>query len=144
MKSEVGRLRHKAWIALLGVVLGGLAPVSALEVTVEVEEELYKYAPANNGAGPMWCAGSTSVARVGDVVYATGLETIPGAKPLNNCRWVLWRRNQEGWKRLYADESGRTREPAPLVATVMARSWSRPIRRFRLPIARAAGPRGRR
>lgn len=117
MKSEVGRLPHKAWIALLGVVLGGLAPVSALEVTVEVEEELYKYAPANNGAGPMWCAGSTSVARVGDVVYATGLETIPGAKPLNNCRWVLWRRNQEGWKRLYADESGRTREPAPMVVT---------------------------
>jgi len=99
-----------AWTSLLLAISS-----PALEAIVEVEEDLYRYEPANNGAGPMWCAGSTCLARVGDVVYATGLETLPGVKPLNNCRWVLWRRDQEGWKRLHVDESGRTREPSPLV-----------------------------
>ncbi|MBI4621802.1 MAG: hypothetical protein HY736_01110, partial [Verrucomicrobia bacterium] len=33
----------------------GLAPV------VEIEEDVYTYANANNGAGPMWCAGSTTL-----------------------------------------------------------------------------------
>jgi hypothetical protein len=97
------------------VLLGSVASTAAeLNVKVEVEEELYRYVPANNGAGPMWCAGSTTLARIGDVVYATGLETLPDAKPLNNCRWVLWRRDHAGWQRRFVDEQGRTREPAPL------------------------------
>jgi hypothetical protein len=87
----------------------GLAPV------VEVEEEVYSFTNANNGAGPMWCAGSTTLVRAGDRVFASGLETIAGVPPLNNCRWVLFSREPGGWQRMRVDE-GRTREPAPLAA----------------------------
>src|SRR5437867_22880 len=41
---------------------------------VEVEEDVYTFDPANNGAGPMWCAGSTCIVRAGDDVFASGLE----------------------------------------------------------------------
>ncbi|MBL9128841.1 MAG: hypothetical protein JNL97_14405 [Verrucomicrobiales bacterium] len=112
----IGSRTRTAHAVACAWMLGWSRWASGLEAIVEVEEEVYRHAPANNGAGPMWCAGSTCVARVGDVVYATGLETIEGAKPLNNCRWVLWRRDGDGWKRLHTDTSGRTREPAPLVA----------------------------
>ena len=81
---------------------------------VEIEEEVYSFEPANNGAGPMWCGGSTCLVRIGDSVFASGLETIPGAKPLNNCRWLLFERGKEGWKLRQRDPTGRTREPSPL------------------------------
>lgn len=82
---------------------------------VEVEEDVYSYEPANNGAGPMWCHGSTCLVRIGENVFASGLETLPGAKPLNNCRWMLFRRGTDGWQKTCVDASGRTREPCPLV-----------------------------
>ena len=50
-----------------------------------------------------------------DQVFASGLETVPDAKPLNNCRWVLFQRGSQGWERVRVDE-GRTREPSPLAA----------------------------
>lgn len=81
--------------------------------TVEVEEELYRYRPADNGAGPMWCHGNTSIVRVGEQVFASGLETLEEAKPLHNCVPLLFRRGAGGWERLYRGE-GRTREPSPL------------------------------
>ncbi len=87
----------------------GLAPV------VEVEEDVYAFTPANNGADPMWCSGSTSLVRSGERVFASGLETIPDARPLNNCRWMLFCRETNGWRRVRMDE-GRTREPSPLAA----------------------------
>jgi hypothetical protein len=97
------------------LMLGTLAVAAAeLKPIVEVEEDVYSYSPANNGAGPMWCAGSTCLARVGDDVFASGLETIPDAKPLNNCRWVLFHRTRSGWVRARPDGRGRTREPSPL------------------------------
>ena len=86
-----------------------LAPV------VEIEEDVYTFTDSGNGAGPMWCAGSTTLVRVGDQVFASGLETVAGAPPLNNCRWILFRRGASGWERVRVDE-GRTREPAPLAA----------------------------
>ncbi len=95
------------------VVNAGLS--AAPGPTVEIEEEIYSYEPANNGAGPMWCHGSTCLVRLGDDLLASGLETIPGAKPLNNCRWMLFHRGNEGWRKVCSDASGRTREPSPLV-----------------------------
>jgi hypothetical protein len=96
--------------------MGDAAEPPAGSLTVEAEEEVYTFSPANNGAGPMWCSGSTCIVRVGDEVFASGLETIPGAKPLNNCRWLLFRRDASGWTRVAADASDRTREPSPLAA----------------------------
>ncbi|NLH42809.1 MAG: hypothetical protein GX448_13305 [Planctomycetes bacterium] len=87
---------------------------AALRPVVEVEEDVYNYEPANNGAGPMWCHGSTCLVRIGQDVFASGLETIPNAKPLNNCRWMLFHRGRQGWQKTCVDASGRTREPCPL------------------------------
>ena len=69
----------------------------------------------NNGAGPLWCSGSTCLVRIGEAVFASGLETLKDAKPLNNCRWTLFRRGPEGWRLQQIDTNGRTREPCPLV-----------------------------
>jgi hypothetical protein len=83
---------------------------------VLAEETVYTYEPANNGAGPLWCYGSTCIVRVRGDVFVSGLETIRGAKPLNNTRWVLHRRGPAGWQVLQRDETGRTREPCPIAA----------------------------
>jgi hypothetical protein len=86
----------------------------ALRPVVEAEEDIYTYENADNGAGPLWCHGSTCLVRIGDDVFASGLETLD-AKRLNNCRWTLYRRGKDGWQLQQADLVGRTREPCPLV-----------------------------
>ena len=86
---------------------------STLEAIVEVEEEVYRFENPNNGSGPMWCHGNTCIVRTGDTVYASGVFTIPGAKPLNNCFPLLFLRDGEGWKQIYKG-TGRTREPCPV------------------------------
>jgi hypothetical protein len=87
-----------------------------LQPAVEIEEDVYTFEPANNGAGPMWCSGSTCLVHLGEDVFASGLETLADCKPLNNCRWTLFQRGKAGWDLLRADETGRTREPSPLAA----------------------------
>lgn len=106
----------KTTLAALFIGAAFLVRAADLAPVVEIEEDVYSYTNANNGAGPMWCSGSTCLVRVGDQVFASGLETIPDAKPLNNCRWTLFQRGAAGWERVRVD-SGRTREPAPLAAT---------------------------
>lgn len=86
-----------------------------LRPVVEVEEDVYRYEPADNGSGPLWCSGSTCLVRIGDHVFASGTETLPGVAPLNNCRATLHQRGESGWQRCWADPAGRTREPSPLV-----------------------------
>jgi len=98
---------------LIGISL--LAHAADLAPVVEIEEDVYTFTNANNGAGPMWCSGSTSLVRSGDEVFASGLETVPGEQPLNNCRWMLFHRRAKGWERVRVDE-GHTREPSPLAA----------------------------
>ncbi len=85
-----------------------------VKTRVEAEETVFAYTPADNGAGPLWCHGSTIVARQGDAVYVAGLETLPEHKPLHNCRWTLFRRTDAGWELMHRDTTGRTREPSPL------------------------------
>jgi len=104
----------RACLSLILVSTARSAPVSSVRLIVEVEEDVYNYAPADNGAGPLWCQGSTCLARAGDELFASGLETIKGAKPLNNCRWMLFRRGEQGWQKVDFDPTGRTREPCPL------------------------------
>ncbi len=88
----------------------------ALQPVVEAVEDVYRFQPADNGAGPMWSSGSTCLVRVGEDLFASGLETLPGVKPLNNCRWTLWKRTPQGWELQQADRTGRTREPCPMAA----------------------------
>lgn len=95
-------------VAAPGAIAASLAP------KVEVEDNVYTYAPANNGAGPMWCYGSTCITRVGDEVFASGIDTDPALKPLNNVRWALYRRTDRGWEAVRRDREGRTREPSPI------------------------------
>jgi hypothetical protein len=92
-----------------------LLRAAELAPAVAIEEEVYAFTDAANGAGPMWCAGSTTLVRAGDHVFASGLETVAGVEPLNNCRWILFHRGSGGWERVRVDD-GLTREPAPLAA----------------------------
>ena len=87
-----------------------------VSATLEVEETVCSFEPADNGAGPLWCHGSTVVARHGSEIFIAGMETLPDQPPLNNCRWVLYRRGSEGdgWQVLHRDLTGRTREPSPV------------------------------
>ncbi len=103
-------------VTLALIVFSCLAPSPSRdpEVLVEVEEPVYTYQPADNGAGPLWCYGSTCLARVGEDVFISGLETIPNAKPLNNVRWTLFKRSKSGWELQQRDERNRTREPSPI------------------------------
>ena len=98
------------------LIFGSLVSCTAITPVVEIEEDVYSYTNANNGAGPMWCSGSTCLVRVGDRIFVTGLETVPDAKPLNNCRWMLFERLAGGWKLVRVDPDGGTREPAPMAA----------------------------
>lgn len=97
--------------ALAAVASGSPLPLPV----VECEEEVYTYTPANNGAGPMWTHGNTCIVRLGDEVFASGIETLPDYKPLNNVRWMLFQRLPEGWKRQARGDGTHEREPCPLV-----------------------------
>jgi hypothetical protein len=119
--SAIARFRSKLpgrYLLAISLLCNGLRATTAADIVpvVEVEEDIYSYTNAQNGAGPMWCSGSTTLVRTGDRLFASGLETIPDAKPLNNCRWMLFLRENNGWTRVRVDVDGRTREPSPLVA----------------------------
>jgi len=86
-----------------------------LRPVVEVEEDVFAIEFAENGASPMWCYGSTCLVRIGEDVFASGLETLKDVKPLNNVRWTLWKRGSNGWELQQADPKDRTREPCPIV-----------------------------
>ncbi len=82
--------------------------------TVEAQYQVYEPGNANNGAGPMWCFGSTCLARLGEDIFASGLEVIPDQKPLNNVRWTLYKLGPRAAQFLQKDPIGRQREPCPL------------------------------
>lgn len=81
---------------------------------VEVEEVVTRYTPANNGAGPMWCYGSTVIARQNSNVYLSVIETGEDVPLLCNTRWQLWHRSADGWKLEQSEKEYRQREPCPL------------------------------
>ena len=102
---------------VLGAMVGMAAGSSVdqpLRPVVEVEEQIYDLQPANNGAGPLWGNASTCIVRLGERVFASGLETLEDVEPLNNVRWLLFERDATGWQQILADAEGRTREPCPL------------------------------
>ena len=81
---------------------------------VEVEEGVTRYAPANNGAGPLWCYGSALVVRHNDDVYVSAIETGEQVPPLLNTRWQLWHRSRAGWSLARHEDEYRQREPCPI------------------------------
>ena len=56
-----------------------------------------------------------TLVRLGETLFASGLETLPDFKPLHNVRWTFWKRDATGWKLQQVDPKERTREPCPLV-----------------------------
>jgi hypothetical protein len=82
--------------------------------TVEAEEIVTRYAAANNGAGPLWCYGSPLIARRGEDVFASTIETGENVPPLLNTRWQLWHRSSSGWKLEQHEQEYRQREPCPI------------------------------
>ncbi len=116
MKLFARILRALPTIALLHGSSADLDAAGPLHPRVTIEEDVYTYEPANNGAGPLWCSGSTCLVRVGERLFASGLETLNDLEPLNNCRWMLFERRSDGWRKVFVDETGRTREPSPLAA----------------------------
>jgi len=107
-------------VSLLLMLSAGMSPAPAgtsFTARVEAEEAVYTYEPAGNGAGPMWTHGNTCIVRYGKKVFASGIETLPGEKPLNNVRWMLFERDKKGWRLLKKDPADRTREPCPLGIT---------------------------
>lgn len=85
-----------------------------LDLTVEHEEIVYNYEAPNNGSHPFWCHGNAILVRNGDDVVVSGIETLKKYKPLNNVRWLLYKRGHDGWQLQQADEKDRTREPSPI------------------------------
>ncbi len=88
--------------------------LAQIQPRVEVEEVVTSYTPANNGAGPMWCFGSTTIARRGEDVYLSTIETGKDVPPLCNTRWQLWHRSSAGWKLEQSEKDYRQREPCPV------------------------------
>ncbi len=118
--KDLSHMKKHALVCLpLLVVFASVAFATSrapVQPVVEIEEDVYRYEPANNGAGPLWCHGSTCLVRIGENLFASGLETLHEAKPLNNCRWMLFQRRNGGWQKVCFDTCGRTREPCPLAA----------------------------
>jgi len=115
MAQELGIIMKRLFVILI-VNCGLVARAADFSPVVEIEEDVYTFTNANNGAGPMWCHGSTCLVRSGKHLFASGIETVPDAKPLNNCRWMLFERQANGWEQVRLDTDGRTREPAPMAA----------------------------
>jgi len=88
--------------------------IEADRFIVEAEEVVTRYTSANNGAGPLWCYGSTVIARQGKDVYLSIIETGKDVPLLCNTRWQLWHRSANGWRIAQSEKEYRQREPCPL------------------------------
>jgi hypothetical protein len=70
----------------------------------------------NNGSGPMWCYGSSTIIRDGNRAFATVPEVGQDVPPLCNTRWQLLCREDGGeWARVNVNTDFNEREPCPLV-----------------------------
>ncbi len=112
------RYAHVSRSALAAVVLFLCLDKPARSIQIEVvnEEVVTRYAPANNGAGPLWCYGSPLIVRRNGDVFVSTIETGEGVPPLCNTRWQLWQRRPDQWQLVNQESSFRQREPCPLVS----------------------------
>ncbi len=109
-RSRIMQIQVLGAAILFAVHVGYTQP---LNPAVIAEEVVYSFEPPDNGSGPMWCRGNTCIVRIGDEVFASGLETVTEWKPLNNCLPLLFARTPGGWEQVFRGK-GRTREPGPV------------------------------
>jgi len=109
---------YMAFCCLSASSMAGTAPSeskdASVRCTVEAEEVVTRYAPANNGAGPLWCYGSPLIVRLGESVFVSTIETGENVPPLLNTRWQLWHRSSGGWTLARHEQEYRQREPCPI------------------------------
>ena len=79
------------WLLSSSAVSGGQIKkakpaIEGSQFVVEVEEVVTRYTSAKNGAGPLWCYGSTVIARQGKDVYLSIIETGKDEPLPKNCR----------------------------------------------------------
>ncbi len=115
---SVGAACCAAAVLLSNVCNGASAEqIAPFEVRVEAEETVCHppaYEVTNNGSGMFWGFGNTQLVRVGGRLFVSAFEHVPGAAPLNNARWALYERGEQGWHLCQRDLKERTREPSPL------------------------------
>ena len=106
-------ISHLLGLSIMTTLASAASPAPPIPL-VEAEEAVYTFADPNNGSGPMWCHGNTCLVRIGERLFASGMEVLPDVKPYNNTRWMLFERTAKGWELAQADPKDRTREPSPL------------------------------
>ena len=89
--------------------------MSTTQIRVCAEEVIAPYGNPDNGSGPLWCFGSSTIVRDGDRVFATLPEVGEGLAPLCNTRWQLFGCGADGWERVNVAHQFEEREPCPLV-----------------------------
>lgn len=106
---------------ILALALVAIAPLTAVpqavaapSIRVVAEEDVYTFTSPDNGSGPMWSFGCTTIARLGDRVIVSQMETGEGVPRLCNTRWRLAERTGDGWKVFAEAEGYRQREPCIL------------------------------
>ncbi|MDX9979389.1 MAG: hypothetical protein RBU25_04985 [Lentisphaeria bacterium] len=108
-------------LGLIALCVGAQeAAFPPFEVVVEVEENAFPmpaYLDTNNGSAMFWGSGNTHLGRIGERLFATAHEVVPGCAPLNNARWALYERKADGWHLCQRDETERTREDTPLAVS---------------------------
>lgn len=102
-----------AWLWIVSAAVAAAAGAD-FAPTVAVEEVVTSYVPAGNGAGPLWCYGATTIARRGDDVFLSVIETGKDVPPLCNTRWQLWHRSAGKWRLIQSEKDYRQREPCPI------------------------------
>jgi hypothetical protein len=110
-------IQYLTALILAFYLLANSAATQDLSVRVVIEEDVYTFTSPDNGSGPMWSFGCTTIARLGDRVVVSEMETGEGVPRLCNTRWRLAERTDDGWKVFAEAEGYRQREPC-LLATL--------------------------
>ncbi|NLO32287.1 MAG: hypothetical protein GX117_02865 [Candidatus Hydrogenedentes bacterium] len=104
----------KSFICCAVLICVNTAVFATVTAKVMEESEVFLLTPPDNGSGPLWSYGCTQIARLGEDVYISAMETDPDTPPLCNTKWRLLKHSPEGWKMISEDTAVRQREPCPL------------------------------
>lgn len=70
----------------------------------------------NNGASACWSHGNSPLVRMGDRVFCTDSQVMPGREPFNHTTMCLFEKVGDGpWQIVYEDKDVFQREPCPVV-----------------------------